>query len=94
MAQVESGLIISLSPLATSITLPDAADFNTVQGITKTFTLDNSAGTHTVTLVVGTGITASGTLTGATTLTTTTGKIGVFQLYFTSATTALLTRIV
>lgn len=91
--EVKSGLITSTSAAATSITLPAAADFNTVAGIRREFVVDNSQGANTVTIVVGTGITAASAITGGTTLTVASGAVGTFSLYFTSTTAAILSRI-
>lgn len=98
-AQIGAGVITSTSGAATSITTPTAAQILAQIGATtgSTFELiiDNSAGANTVTLVLDGSITApAGAITGGNTLTiTTTHKVGVFLLYFTSLTTAVIYRI-
>lgn len=97
-AQVAGGVITSTSAAATTITLPTAtllaAAVGGKRGVTVDFTVDNSAGANTVTVAVGTGITvATAVLTGADTLTVAAGKVGIFRIYFTSATAAQLYRI-
>ena len=98
-AQVLGGLITSTSAAATTITLPPVADLVTAtgaaQGTTIEFVVDNSAGANTVTIAVGTGMTASGfpatnTLTLAQSATV--GTAG-FRITFISGTAATLTRI-
>lgn len=91
---LSNGLITSTSAAATSITLPPASDFKAVRGVIKYFTVDNSAGANTVTVVVNTGITAQSVITGGTTLTVASGAVGRFQLYFVNETTAKLSRLV
>ena len=98
-AQILGGLITSTSAAATTITLPPVADLVTAtgaaQGTTIEFIVDNSAGANTVTIAVGTGMTASG-FPGTNTLTlaqsATVGTAG-FRITFISATAATLTRI-
>ena len=96
--QILHGVIKSTSALATSITTPSVANIIASLGITPAtyydFVIDNSAGSNTVTLVLDASITAPvGAVTGGNTLTvTTTNKIGVFRLYFVSATAAVIYR--
>jgi len=98
-AQLATGLLTTTSAAAVTMTLPTATQIATqigaTQGTVFEFIVDNSAGANTVTVAVGSGITASGfpatnTLTlGAS---TTIGTAG-FRLVFISATAATLTRI-
>ena len=100
-AQLVSGYITSTSAAATNITLPTVANIVTQlggtvsQGTSFEFTVDNSAGLNTVTLLVNTGITVpTPAITGGNTMTVSTAnKVGRFRLTFTSATTAVLFRI-
>lgn len=99
VAQVAGGIITSTSAAATSITLPTATALALALGATKgtifDFVVDNSAGANTVTIVVGSGIVASG-FPGTNTLTlaaSATIGIATFRLTFISATAATLARI-
>lgn len=98
-ADILGGLITSTSASATTITLPSVAGLvsasGAAQGTTIDFVVDNSAGANTVTVVVGTGMTASG-FPGTNTLTlanSTTVGIAGFRIAFISGTVATLTRI-
>lgn len=91
--QVERGLIYSLSPAAVSITLPDAVDFNEVQGKVKYFFVDNHDGDNAVTIVVGAGMVASSAVTGGTNLVVATGTVGKFQMYFAAPNNVKLSRL-
>lgn len=96
-AQLLNKYITSTSAAAVSITLPTATLLGTavgaVQGTEFDFTVDNTAGANTVTLVVGTGITAATpALTGGANLAVANGFVGKFKIFFTSATTALIYR--
>lgn len=97
VAQVKVGVITSTSVAATSITLPTATLLATAlkaaRGTWFDFAVDNS-GPNTVTLVVGTGITAAtAVITGGATLTIATATVGLFRIYFTSASTAIIYRL-
>lgn len=97
-AQVFGGIVASLSAAAVSATLPLATDLVALlgakQGTQLDFTVDNSAGANTVTVVVNTGITAAtAVITGGATLTVASGKVGFFRLYFISTTAAILYRL-
>lgn len=96
--QLETQLITSTSVAATTMTLPTAALLATALGASKgfvfDFTVDNSAGANIVTVAVSTGITAiTAVVTGSATLTVAGGAVGLFRLYFTSATAAKIARI-
>lgn len=96
-ANILAKYITSTSASATSLTLPTATLLGTavgaVQGTETDFTIDNTAGANTVTVVVGTGITAATpALTGGATLTVANGFVGKFKIFFLSATTALIYR--
>ena len=97
--QIARGVITSTSAAAVTLTLPTATEIASAlepaRGATIEFLVDNSAGANTVTVALGTGITApAGAVTGGNTLTvTTTHKVALFRLYFTSATAAVLFRI-
>lgn len=97
---MSKGLITSTSAAATSITLRTATQLATElgakRGSTYEFVVDNTAGASTVTLVVGSGITAASDLTGGTDLTVSASAtigVGVFKLTFFSTTAAILSRI-
>jgi hypothetical protein len=102
-ANIISGYITSTSAAATTITLPTASDIastlygsSVARGTQLEFIVDNASGSNTVTIALGTGITAQTTaaITGSTTLTVTTAnKIARFRLIFTSATTAVIVRV-
>jgi hypothetical protein len=101
-AQLVTGYIIT-SPnfAAINITLPTVANIVTQlggavnQGTSFEFTVDNSAGLTTVTLVLSAGITVpTSAVTGGSTMTVSTvNKVGRFRLTFTSTTTAVLFRV-
>jgi hypothetical protein len=96
--QIADGVITSTSAAAVALTTPSATDLANYLGLKAgsmiEFVVDNSAGANTVTVTLGAGITAPvGAVTGGNTLTvTTTHKVGVFCLYFTSATAAVIFR--
>lgn len=98
-AQLAGGLLTTTSAAAVTMTLPTATLLATQLGATQgtifEFVVDNSAGANTVTVAVGSGITAS-TFPGTNTLTlansATTGT-AVFRITFISATAATLARI-
>jgi hypothetical protein len=97
-AQLAGGLITSTSAAAVTLTLPTATAFGTqikaVRGTRFAFFVDNSAGANIVTVAVNTGITViTAVITGSNTLTVAAGAVGMFRLYFTSATTAVLSRV-
>jgi hypothetical protein len=98
-AAIAGGVITSTSAAAVAATLPTATAIASLIGASRgtmiEFAVDNSAGANTVTVTVGSGITApAGAVTGGNTLTvTTTHKVGLFQLYFTSATAAVIYRL-
>ena len=97
-AQILGGVITSTSVAPVTITLPTATALGTALGAARgtvfNLVVDNSAGANTVTVALGSGITApAGAITGGTTLTvSTTNKVGIFKFYFTSATTAVVFR--
>jgi hypothetical protein len=98
-AQLAGGLLTSTSAAAVTMTLPTATALATqlgaVQGTVFDFVVDNSAGSNTVTVAVGSGIVASG-FPGTNTLTlANSATIGVatFRIVFISTTAATLTRI-
>lgn len=102
-AQLASGYITSTSASATTITLPTATAFGTQIGATQgtifIFTVDNTAGANTVTIAVGSGMTASAlatafaTSSGLLTIPSGTTGQGTFQLMFSSATACTYTRV-
>ena len=95
-----SGVIASTSPAAVALTLPSAADLIAVlngggQGTTFELIIDNSAGANSVTITPSATIAA---ITSPFTVTnpmivTTAQKVGCFKFYFTSATSAIVSRI-
>lgn len=96
-SQVSSGLITSTSAAAVTITLPTATvlidQLQGKRGNDFSLIVDNSAGANTITLALGTGITAiTAVLTGGATLTIGSGTVGYFRIYFTSTTTAKIAR--
>lgn len=98
-AQLLGGLVTSTSAAAVSVTLPTATELATALGASRgsrfQFVVDNSAGANTVTVVVNTGITViTAVVTGSATLTVAAGTVGVFDIIFTSTTSAKLSRIV
>jgi len=96
-AQLLKKYIVTSSAAATSLTLPTAAALNTaigaLAGTEVDFTVDNTNGANTVTIVVNTGIVVgAGALTGNTTLTIAAGQVGKFKIFFKSNAAALLYR--
>lgn len=98
-AQILSGYITSTSDAAVSITTPTAtaigALIGAVAGTSFDFTIDNSAGANTVTLILDASIAVvTPAITGGATLTVSTSNdIGIFRVVFTSATAAKIFRI-
>ena len=104
-AQLKTGLLTSTSAAAVTMTLPTAtlmgAAINAVRGTTFDFYVDNTAGANTVTVAVGSDIvTAKQTSTGntandslLTVAASSTVGVGLFRLYFSSATAAVLYRL-
>jgi hypothetical protein len=106
VAQMLSGYITSTSAATVSVTLPTATNMATAlnsagAGTTFDFYVDNTAGSNTVTVAVGSGIVVAkqtGTgLTGDDQLLTVAASatvgVGHFQLVFTSTSAAVLFRI-
>lgn len=98
LAGIAAGLITSTSAAAVTLTLPTATvlagQFKGQRGVSVEFTVDNSVGANTVTVAVNTGITVgTAVITGSDTLAVAAGKVGVFRIYFLTATTALLSRL-
>ncbi len=99
-AQLALGALIFSGGAGTQ-TLPTAtligAAINASQGTSFDFTVDNTAGSGTCTVAVGSGIVAAApVVTGGATLTvanSATQGIGVFRLVFSSATAAVLFRL-
>ncbi len=99
-AEVLGGYITSTSAAAVALTTPTATAIGALipgiaRGVTVDLYIDNSAGANTITLTLDGSITApAGAITGGNTLTvTTTHKVGLFRLYFTSTTAAVIYRI-
>lgn len=97
-AALKNGVITSTSAAAVSATLPTATlagvALNAKQGFQHDFVVDNSAGANTVTVVVAAGITVdTAVITGGITLTVAAATVGLFRLYFVSATVARLFRV-
>ena len=100
-ADIVSGYITSTSPAPITITLPTATQVATQMGGTVSrgtslyFTVDNSAGSNTITIALGAGITATtpAILGGATLTISPPNSIALFRLVFTSSTTAKIFRI-
>lgn len=100
-SQVAKGLITSTSAAAVAATLPTAALLLAALGTpgadTKKvldFIVDNSAGANTVTVVASASITAAtAVVTGGATLTIASGAVGLFKIFFTSATVAKIYRV-
>ena len=97
---VISGYITSTSAALTTITLPTATAIATALGTVSRgtqleFIVDNIAGTNTVTIAGGTGITVLGspTVTGTATLTIPSTNLGRFRLIFTTPTAAKIVRV-
>jgi hypothetical protein len=96
--QLKTGLITSTSAGATSITLPSAALLLAAikSGAKSSFDLlvDNSAGASLVTIVPSaTILAATPVITGGATLTVAAGAVGLFKMYFPSASTSVIYRI-
>lgn len=97
--QLSRGVITSTSAAAVSITLPTATQLATElkasRGKRFQFVVDNSAGASTITLVLGTGITVNTpAITGGAALTVSTANaVAIFEIVFTSGTTAKILRI-
>lgn len=95
---LSNGLITSTSAAATNLTLPTAtllaAQLGAGIGTTFDFIIDNSIGASIVTLALGTGIILPPTvvITGSNILTIAATSVGIFKLYFTSTTTAIIFR--
>lgn len=100
VAQVSTGYITSTSAAPVTITLPTAtalaSSLGATAGTTFTLLVDNSAGANTVTIALGTGITvATPANTGGATLTVSTANVvAEFRFIFTSATTAIIARVI
>lgn len=104
---IQAGLITSTSAATVSIQLPTATQLATsvgaAVGTTVDFIVDNSGGASIVTVAVGAGITAAkqvsdgdaaiNVLLTVTANTTPGGCVGMFRVYFTSTTTAILYRV-
>lgn len=98
--ELSGGYITSTSAAAVTITMPTVATIVTqigaVAGDRFQFLVDNHTGANTVTLdLTGSGIsTGTSPITGGSTLTISTANlIGLFELFFTSGTTAVIRRI-
>lgn len=98
-AQLATGLLLGTGSTGFTLTLPTMSSINSTnswgQGQSFEFIVDASAmgGSSILTLAVNTGITTLAIVTGSNTLTTTHGSIGMFRLYFSSASTAFLVRL-
>lgn len=97
VAQMQTGYITSTSAAATTITLPTATALATqlgaTQGFSYHFTIDNTAGANTVTMVLGSGFTQlTGVSTGLTVPSGTTG-VGTWKITFVSTTAAVISRV-
>lgn len=98
-ANFVNGYFTSTSAAGVTLTLDTAANIATaigaVGGTMMDFYVDNTAGANTVTVAVGSGITAATpVVTGGGTLTVSVANaIGVFRLVFSSATVAKLFRL-
>lgn len=98
-AQFGGGTVSVTSPAAVTLTLPTATACATqiaaTQGTRYFFTIDNSASTSSgaVTLALGTGFTQSNIITGSNTNTLAIGTVGTWEIYFTSATAANISRL-
>lgn len=98
-AQLKTGVLSSTSVAAVAATLPTAAALLAVltgaaAGTWFDFAVDNSAGANTVTVTPSASITAAtAVITGSDTLTVASGAVGLFRVYFTSATVAKIYRI-
>lgn len=95
--EIVGGVITSTSAAAVSLTLPTVAAIvaatSATRGTVIDFSVDNGVGANTVTVIVGTGMTASSAITGGTVLTVASGVVGQFRLYIQSGTTAKLSRV-
>lgn len=98
-AELATGRLTSTSAAAVTATLPTATllanELRADAGSRFQFLVDNSAGANTVTIAVNTGITVgTAPITGGGTLTVSVANaIGLFELFFTSTTAAILRRI-
>jgi len=98
-AQLKTGVLSSTSVAAVAATLPTAAALLAVltgaaAGTWFDFAVDNSAGANTVTVTASASITAAtAVITGGATLTVAAGAVGLFRVYFTSATVAKVYRL-
>jgi hypothetical protein len=100
-ADIITGYIASTTAAAVNITLPTATDISTAlgssvgQGTSFEFSVENTGGSNSVTLVAGTGITVHAPIISGTDnlIITPTNAIGRFRLVFTSTTSAKLFRI-
>jgi len=103
-AQVASGYITSTSASATTITLPTGTllgkYLGAAQGTSLGFTIDNTAGSNTVTVAVATNgvlsaAAVAGSGAGAGLLTVPSGAtgIGVFEIIFSSSTAYVFSRV-
>lgn len=98
-ADVAKGLITSTSAAAVALTLPLATalaiQLGAVQGTSVDLIVDNSVGANIVTVTLNTGITAIAgpVITGGATLTVAASTVGMFRIYFISATVAKIARI-
>jgi len=93
-----AAVTLTLDSVANIITSFATAGVPLGTGSTIEFSIDNTAGANTVTLAVDGGATiavATPVITGGATLTTSTAnKIGRFQLYLSSTTAGILSRVV
>ncbi len=100
-ADIITGYIASTTAAAVNITLPTATDISAAlgssvgQGTSFEFSVENTGGSNSVTLVAGTGITVHAPIISGTDnlIITPTNAIGRFRLVFTSTTSAKLFRI-
>lgn len=98
-AQLSTGYITSTSAAATSLTLPDASTLatylNTGVNGSFEFIIDNTAGANTVTLILGSGMSAATpVVTGGATLTVSVANgIGIFRIVFGTTSPARVFRI-
>ena len=102
-AQLKTGLITSTSVAAVALTLPTAALLLAIlgkkvsRGTWFDFAVDNSAGASVVTVTASASITAiAAVLVGdaGATLTVAAGAVGIFRIYFVTATAAKIARVV
>ncbi len=100
-ADIITGYIASTTAAAVNITLPTATDISTAlgssvgQGTSFEFSVENTGGSNSVTLVAGTGITVHAPIISGTDnlIITPTNAIGRFRLVFTSTSAAKIFRI-